>query len=57
MGKREELKGIPSLVEMPDGSEILFEDWTTPEKERYQERMMDALETELKYCDMRRQKK
>lgn len=44
MGRKDELKSLPSLVEMPDGEEILFDHWSLDEKEDYQRRMMKELE-------------
>lgn len=50
MGRKDELKSLPSLVEMPDGEEILFDHWSLDEKEDYQQRMMKELERCLEYA-------
>lgn len=57
MGRKEKLKSLPSIVEMSDGEEILFDRWSLPEKEKYQQRMMEELETRLKYYDKQHSKK
>lgn len=49
MGKKDALRSLPSFLEMPDGEELPFDNWSPAEKEKYQKRMMDELEIRLKY--------
>lgn len=50
------LKSLPSLVEMPDGTEILFDRWSPSEKEEYGQRMLEELGAQLDCYDKRQKK-
>lgn len=52
-----ELKSLPSLVEMPDGTEILFDRWSLSEKEEYGQRMLEELAARLDGYDKRQKKR
>lgn len=49
MGRKDALKSLPSFLEMSDGEELPFDNWSPVEKEKYQKRMMDELEMRMKY--------
>lgn len=52
MGNPKELKGLGSVLRLPDGDGFSVEELTKEEWERYQHRMLENLERQMEYYYM-----